>query len=517
MKFIKSAILIIFLLVAVQVQAWCADRYYVGGGSGLYNNVNNWSDSSGGSSGSSVPSTSDNIIIDPNSPATLSLDVSPSIVNLTITGTSTIRKWIKSSVTGTVRTITTSGTVTLSYCDWQDITGGATGGWATGTSIGNCGGNTGITFTTPVTRYWVGNGGSYSDPNHWASSSGGAGGQTVPLCHDTIYFDANSIISASQTITADMPRIGKDISFTGVANNPLVTSSFTNYIFGNLTMITNMTCTVGGLSFEGRDNCTFIPCPIIPSSVIYFNTYGKTIALGNSFTFSGANIYLTSGTFDDNGKTVTMSSTSSEFQFNGTITRCLNLSGNWNWTGNYGGNWFVYGTPTTNLSSNLVNSTIANSSTNAGIKYFDGAGLTWGNLKFTGKSGAMVISGSNTFNQLESDTTAGANIISLTTGTTQILTKLFANTEAGKRLTLQSTTSTPAVLTANTRDQFIRYCDPNYITFNGTKNWYADPNTCTITNCTGISTTRNFSTFNTAKNTFNETNNQFGGNMTSKY
>ena len=44
-----------------------ANRYYVPGGSEYFSNTNNWSTSSGGSGGASVPSSGDTAIFDENS------------------------------------------------------------------------------------------------------------------------------------------------------------------------------------------------------------------------------------------------------------------------------------------------------------------------------------------------------------------------------------------------------------------------------------------------------------------
>jgi formylglycine-generating enzyme required for sulfatase activity len=517
----KKLLYILIFILAVQVQGFCADRYYVSGGSGLYNNTNNWGTASGGSSGSSVPSTSDNVIIDPNSPAILSLDVSPSIVNLTITGTSTIRKWIKSSVAGTVRTITTSGTVTLSYCDWQDITGGTTGGWATGTSIGNCGGNSGISYTTPITLFWIGNGGNWSDPNHFSLSSGGSTAGVVPLCHDDVRFDPNSITSGSQTITANMPRLGKDIDFTGVANSPILSAATSNYVFGNLTLVQNMsivkTATYNYLHLGNRNNCNFTTNNIsnIGYRGIIVDCYGAKVTLiGNLTCITEAydNFYLYSGEFDFNDYN---SNLYNIFLGEKTVARKISLGNGVLTSSAFYSFWSI--TSPIGLTINTELSTILNNSTNATTKTFAGSDKIYNNLKFTGTSGAMIISGSNTFNQLESDTTVGSNTIQLTASTTQALQKLFLNSTSDNKSTVNSTTATNATL-SSTKDQFIRHAVITDVNVTGGGNWYYDANSVTMGDGTGwtSSATRNFSTFDTARNTWN-TANQLGGNTTSKY
>ncbi len=62
-----------------------------------------------------------------------------------------------------------------------------------------------------ASRFWVGGTGTWdaSDTTHWASSTGGAGGQSVPGSSDTVTFDASS---GGGTVTV------------GAAYNPSVTS-----------------------------------------------------------------------------------------------------------------------------------------------------------------------------------------------------------------------------------------------------------------------------------------------------
>lgn len=51
-----------------------------------------------------------------------------------------------------------------------------------------------------ASRFWVGGNGNFSSTAHWAATSGGAGGQTVPGSADTVTIDSNS---GSPTITID--------------------------------------------------------------------------------------------------------------------------------------------------------------------------------------------------------------------------------------------------------------------------------------------------------------------------
>ena len=115
-------------------------------------------------------------------------------------GTYTSRTFIRSTALGGNRTIT-AATVAIAYCDFQDITGAGAGSW-TGTSIGNCYGNTGITFTAAKTVYWNLAGAQNISATGWATTSGGApAAANFPLAQDTAIF--NNAGSVTGTITFD--------------------------------------------------------------------------------------------------------------------------------------------------------------------------------------------------------------------------------------------------------------------------------------------------------------------------
>ncbi len=64
-----------------------ANRYWVTGGTGNWNSTTNWSTTSGGASGASVPGSSDAALINASSGSgTVTLDISPTIQTLTCTG-----------------------------------------------------------------------------------------------------------------------------------------------------------------------------------------------------------------------------------------------------------------------------------------------------------------------------------------------------------------------------------------------------------------------------------------------
>lgn len=92
-------------------------------------------------------------------------------------------------------------------------------------------------------RYWVGDGGNWSDnTNHWSASSGGAPGASLPSLGDDIFFDANSFSSASQTVSADTATgaRGRNMDWSNVTNNPVLGGSNQVTIDGSITLDANM-------------------------------------------------------------------------------------------------------------------------------------------------------------------------------------------------------------------------------------------------------------------------------------
>lgn len=164
--------------------------------------------------------------------------------NTTVTGTFTatgdsilnrllIRKNDFGASSGT--TTITAAVTSLSNVTFRQVVGAGAAAW-TGTSLGNLGSNSGITFTTPVTRYWVNDSGSFSDTAHWSATSGGASGASVPLPQDTVIFDANSFTVSDNIVTYDMPTWGLSFDMSAVTRGFVISLvGYAIYITGNFT------------------------------------------------------------------------------------------------------------------------------------------------------------------------------------------------------------------------------------------------------------------------------------------
>jgi hypothetical protein len=213
---------------------------------------------------------------------------------------------LASTVVGTPLSITVNGTVSVVNTDLQDIAAAGTATWnlsaATGGS-GDCGGNTGITFTTGSNKYWKGNTGLVSSATQWFTATNGGGSLTTPpLPQDTGFFDANSITLASQTITFNMPRVGS-IDFTGLSTTFTLASSILSgelwRFFGSITHLDYITMSgTQAMYLVGRGSGNTLTGVSVARNLFIDCITGTYSSIGN-FGVSGAFAFtLTSGTFD---------------------------------------------------------------------------------------------------------------------------------------------------------------------------------------------------------------------------
>ena len=206
-----------------------------------------------------------------------------------------------------------SGTIDIDFVSLQDIhaTGGAT--FNATNSIDN-GNNTGWNITAPTgdDYFWVGDGGDWDDPTHWATTSGGSTFHTdYPSKYDDVYFDANSFTEPNQTVNINIPEANfKDMDWSGVTNDPTLYAPYESQVkaHGNVFFTEDMTKSIynggaygdatglefhygGGsiqnFSFRGDGEYTMydeVNCG-------NFNVYGGSVNLGDvtinvNFTFN---------------------------------------------------------------------------------------------------------------------------------------------------------------------------------------------------------------------------------------
>jgi hypothetical protein len=251
--------------------------------------------------------------------------------NQTVNGTLTLgaantairRVQVQSSLTGTQRTITLNGTLAaLADVDFRDIAAAGTVAtpW-TGTRLGNCQGNTNITFAAGVDKYWysaTGAGGSWSAAQ-WELTAGGTtpSVNNFPLAQDTVIL-RDTGLNAGQSLTTDsFWNIG---AINGSARTLAMTFSTSNVapiIYGSWTGNSNITVAGSGALFFGAQNATITITSngTIWTGQVYCDAPGSIFRLADNFTSTyalsntgpgGARFFgLTRGTLDLNGFTLT--------------------------------------------------------------------------------------------------------------------------------------------------------------------------------------------------------------------
>ena len=332
---------------------------------------------------------------------------------VTVTGTFTVngnssinRVLVQSSLLGSARQIT-AATVTITNADFRDITGAGAGSWnlsaITGLS-GDCGGNSGITFTTAATQTYTGGADNWSTAAKWTSR--------VPLPQDDVLMSGVT----GGTITSDMPRIGKSINWTGASGSPSWAQSGTITNYGSITLISAMTLSAV-VVWEGRGSFTLTNAGKTWATSQTMQMVGGTMTLQDAMINTGVSgLILSNGTFNANNFNVT----ANIFNISGALTRTLTMgSGTWTSTGT-GTVWS--NAVTTNLTFNANTSTISFTDTSASAKTFTGGGLTYYNFKIAGGgAGTVTITGANTFNRIYMDGLGTKSIVLPGSTTTTLL------------------------------------------------------------------------------------------------
>jgi hypothetical protein len=211
---------------------------------------------------------------------------------LTLEGVETSPLNVFSNTFGTSRTIT-AATVSVTHTNFRDITGAGAGDWNISSDFsGDCGGNSGITFTTPANVYAVDIGGmvNFSNSSIWANISNGVGGSgRVPLPQDTAVFDSHSVVVPGCTITLDLlATSGIDSSL--ITNTPIF-SATTAYFYNSLNIGT-VTWSVTNADMYGRKTQSLQS--LVNLTNLYIRTLGYSVTLGSDLVCTGT-IYHEAG------------------------------------------------------------------------------------------------------------------------------------------------------------------------------------------------------------------------------
>ena len=311
---------------------------------------------------------------------------------------------IKSNTAGTQTTISkASGVVNVSYVTLKDInaTGGASFIASNAVDFGDNSGWT-INLLAAQNLYWIGDGGNWSDGNHWSLTSGGSPSGCSPTPMDNVFFDANSFSSSMQTTLINIPTaFCNDMTWTNVTNSPSFTGTIANTlkIYGSLAFASGMTVNLScPVSFEATTTGkTITSAGQSFSYTASFNGVGGGWTLLDGFT-SMNTIYLNNGTFTSNNFPVSCNS----FYSTTSTARTLNMGSSVFTITSISSVWQVFGPlMVVNAGTSTINATCDQSGWNVD---FNGGGFTYYDLNFTGPdlgpSGYGDIGDNNTFHNV---------------------------------------------------------------------------------------------------------------------
>lgn len=354
--------------------------------------------------------------------------------NQTINGTFTVstsaannRYFIQSNTFKTQRTLTCAA-VSFTNVDFRDTVIAGVAAPATGTRLGNCGNNSGITFTAAANKYWVGASSNDWNNNVWALSLGGAAAaNNFPLPQDTAIID-DSALTAGQTVTLNVAYNYPTIDTSARTNVMTLSLSQNSTIVGGFLVGSGVTVS-GGYFIFTNDALQQLSGSLPRFEINGFSTGGVQLSGSAAAT---TQVDLVNGTLDLNGETLT----AAFFQI---------LGGTKNVTFN-GGTIAVTGSSTvawsnsnpTNFTTTAGSGTGAISMTSASAKTFTGGGSTYNCTLNQGGAGTLTINGANTFGDI-TNTHAGSSTISL--GANQTVSDFTLSGTVGNVVTFNSSSS----------------------------------------------------------------------------
>lgn len=374
--------------------------------------------------------------------------------NQTITGTLTVptsttaagRTFMLSDVAGTPRTLTAAA-VSLTNVDFQDITAAGAASPFTGTRLGNCKGNTNITFPAAKTVYWNLAAGGLLSANAWATTGGGSPSlDNFPLAQDTAIFQSTGLNSGA-TVTVNFGyNIGTlDMSARTANTMTLATGSTTPTIYGNWLNGTGTTLTgTGQITFGTRGSQTITAAGITFTTGITLDSRSGTLTLQDSIATSSATagaFTLTNGTLNLNGNTLTLSAAATATFLTAAGTKNITFNGGTILVAASGATAFDNAAPT-NFTTTAGTGTGTISLTSASAKTFVGGSGTYNCAINQGGSGTLTFTGANTFSDITNTYgSTGATTIRFPASTTTTVSNFTASGTPGNLLTIDSSTA----------------------------------------------------------------------------
>lgn len=381
----------------------------------------------------------------------------------------TMRTCVQSTVMGTARTLTCAAFSPVDV-DFRDIAIAGAASGVSGTRLGDCGGNSGITFPVAKTVYWSGSsGGSWgATTSSWSLTSGGASTHAAfPLAQDTAEIPSGWP-GVGQTITINGAYNIGTLRMSGRAGTSTLTLTCTStpVIYGDWINGTAVNFSgTGTLTFSGRGDQKITTAGRTFTQNFTISCYNGSVTLQDAFTTNRAAstaFELNAGTFSLGSYTATLSGSAAAFRADNTTlprtfdsgTGTLVLGGTGGWSAVNATNLTVTGSGTISLTS-------------ASAKTFNGGGVQTYPTLNQGGAGALTITGSNKFANITNTYSAtGATSVLFTVGTTNEFTAFNLTGTAGKVCTLGSTTTGRAFL----KKSSIWYMGANSTSGNGNTN-----------------------------------------------
>jgi hypothetical protein len=387
--------------------------------------------------------------------------------NLTVSNTLTIsaasapnlRTCIKSDTVGTQRTISAASfTAGSAYCDFRNIAITGAAAPISGTSFGDCNGNSGITFSTPKTVYWVGGTGTFKTNSFAATSGGAAASSNYPIAQDTLIIDDNSggagvsiglngyVEFSGQTNISGVNASARTLTYTVTPSSSVVYKDFIVNSLGTVNG-SNLTFSGGSPQVLTQNSATWSCNITIWSS--------STVQLNSAFSSSRSSnqaVSLISGTFNLNNYTLTLTGASSGFYAYsitpgfyskslamGTSTMVLSGTGG-------AGNYAFQGD-----SALVVTGTGTISLTSASNKsFFGGNNSTYPTIN-QGGAGVLTIFGNNSFADITNTYSAtGATTVRFQGGRENVFANFNLTGTVGKVCTLGSSSTARVTLSRST-------------------------------------------------------------------
>jgi hypothetical protein len=387
-------------------------------------------------------------------PVTFSANQTIGTLTLNAGTTAAYRTFLASDTIGTTRTLTVNAlTAGAADYDFRDITIAGAAAPISGTRLGDCKGNSGITFPAAKTVYYRQTA-TFSDwgstgSGSWSATSGGALDATqFPLAQDTAVFPAATYPpSGAQVTTNGAYNIGTIDMSLRTSNTMTFASNAGLQVYGNWINGTGITMVnTTDMLFSGRTTQTITSANVTFTYRITVNSPNGSVSLQDDLTLSYAAsgaLTITAGTFSASNYNVTLTSSSSGVSSTGTSIRTIAIGS---------GTWTLPGASTVWSAATSTNLTVTGtgtgtiSLTSASAKTFAGGSASYSGITLNqGGAGTLTITGNNTFANI-TNTSGVATTLNLG-GTTQTVGAFAAAGTVGNLLTITGTSAaSPATL-----------------------------------------------------------------------